>query len=117
MAKRNSMSKARQGRKSSDRRDERADVLIGEAQDDQNSGQQSLLDAHHEAIEAERGRLMRAEAVLGSVAFTLRHAEWRSEDGTDYANVIDVARDIVLQSLTGLEPINLERQARGGTES
>lgn len=64
------------------------------------------------AIETERSRLMQAEAVLGSVAFALKHAEWRCEDGTDYANVVEVARDIVRESITRLDPVSLD--ASGG---
>ena len=91
MAKRNSMSKARTGQKLSQGRS--ADRCRG-------------------AIETERSRLMKAEAVLGSVAFALKHAEWRCEDGTDYANVVEVARDIVQESITRLDPVSLD--ASGG---
>ena len=86
MAKRNSMSKARAGRKLSQGRSE---------------------DRCRGAIETERSRLMKAEAVLGSVAFALKHAEWRCEDGTDYAIVVEVARDIVQESITRLDPVSL----------
>src|SRR5688572_10990636 len=91
MAKRNSMSKARAGRRLS---------------------QGHSADRCRGAIETERSRLMKAEAVLGSVAFALKHAEWRCEDGTDYANVVEVARDIVQESITRLEPVSLD--VRGG---
>ena len=91
MAKRNSMSKAHAGRKLS--QDHSADRCRG-------------------AIESERCRLMKAEAVLGSVAFALKHAEWRCEDGTDYAIAVEVARDIVQESITRLDPVSLN--ASGG---
>jgi hypothetical protein len=91
MAKRNSMPKARTGRKLSQGRS--ADHCRG-------------------TIETERSRLIKAEAVLGSVAFALKHAEWRCEDGTDYANVVEVARDIVQESITRLDPVSLD--ASGG---
>jgi hypothetical protein len=91
MAKRNSMSKGRAGRKLSQGRP---------------------ADRDRGAIETERIRLMKAEAVLGSVAFALKHAEWRCEDGTDYANVVEVARDIVQESITRLDPVSLD--ASGG---
>jgi hypothetical protein len=86
MAKRNSMSKARADRKLSQGRS--ADRCRG-------------------AIEVERSRLMKVEAVLGSVAFALKHAEWRCEDGTDYAIAVEVARDIVQESITRLDPVCL----------
>jgi hypothetical protein len=52
--------------------------------------------------------LMKAEAVLGSVAFALTHAEWRCEDGTDYAIAVELARDIVQESITRLDPVSLD---------
>ena len=91
MAERNSTSKARSGRKLSQGRS--ADRCRG-------------------AIETERSRLMQAEAVLGSVAFALKHAEWRCEDGTDYAIAVEVVRDIVQESITRLDPVSLA--ASGG---
>ena len=86
MAKRNSMSKARAGRKLSQGRS--ADRCRG-------------------AIETERSRLMKAEAVLGSVAFALKHAVWRCEDGSVYAIAVEVARDIEQKSITRLDPVSL----------
>ena len=52
--------------------------------------------------------MMKAEAVLGSVAFALKHADWRCEVGTDYAIAVEVARDIVQESITRLDPVNLD---------
>lgn len=86
------------------------------AKDDSMSGpdggrercQKSVSDSCRGAIETERTRLMRAEAVLGSVAFSLNYSEWRCENGTDYANVVEVAREIVQESIRRLEPVNLE---------
>ncbi len=92
MAKRNSMPKARAGRRTS-----------------RNSGDRHPTEFYRSAIEAERTRLMKAEAVLGSLAFALKHAEWRCENGTDYANVVEVARDIVVESVARLELVHLER--------
>ena len=51
------------------------------------------------AIETERTRLMKAEAILSSVAFSLTYAEWRCERGTDYANVVEIAREILQESI------------------
>jgi hypothetical protein len=55
---------------------------------------------------------MKADAVLGSVAFSLTYAEWRCENGTDYANVVEVAREIVQESIRRLDSVNLD-PARG----
>jgi hypothetical protein len=98
MAKRNSMSKARAARKLS--QDRSGDHCRG-------------------AIETERSRLMKAEAVLGSVAFALKHAEWRCEEGTDYAIAVEVARDIVQESITRLDPVSLDASSgeRAGAHS
>jgi hypothetical protein len=68
----------------------------------------SVSDSHRGAIETERTRLMKAEAVLGSVAFSLMYAEWRCENGTDYANVVEVAREIVQESIRRLDSVNLD---------
>jgi hypothetical protein len=70
--------------------------------------QEPASDSCRGAIEAERTRLMRAEAVLGSVAFSLNYAEWRCENGTDYANVVEVAREIVQESIRRLDSVNLD---------
>ena len=96
MAKRNSMSKPSAGRKLSQGRS--AGRCRG-------------------AIETERSRLMKAEAVLGSVAFALKHAEWRCEDGTDYAIVVEMARDIAQESITRLDPVSLDALGGEGAEA
>jgi hypothetical protein len=51
---------------------------------------------------------MKADAVLGSVAFSLTYAEWRCENGTDYAQVVETAREIVQESIRRLEPVSLD---------
>jgi hypothetical protein len=71
----------------------------------------SASDPGRKAIEIERTRLMKADAVLGSVAFSLTYAEWRCESGTDYANVVEAAREIVQESIRRLGPVSLERLA------
>jgi hypothetical protein len=67
----------------------------------------SLSDTGRRAIEIERTRLMKADAVLGSVAFSLTYAEWRCENGTEYANLVEVAREIVQDSITRLDAVSL----------
>jgi hypothetical protein len=71
----------------------------------------SVSDPGSKAIEIERTRLMKADAVLGSVAFSLTYAEWRCENGTDYANVVEVAREIVQESIRRLDAVSLESLA------
>jgi hypothetical protein len=71
----------------------------------------SVSDPARKAIDIERTRLMKADAVLGSVAFSLTYAEWRCENGTDYANVVEVTREIVRESIRRLDPVSLESVA------
>jgi hypothetical protein len=51
---------------------------------------------------------MKVEAVLSSLAFALDHAEWRSETGTDYANVIQAVREMVQESIRRLDTVSSE---------
>jgi hypothetical protein len=69
----------------------------------------SVSDRGSKVIEFERTRLMKADAVLGSVAFSLTYAEWRCENGPDYASVVEVAREIVQESIRRLDPVSLEQ--------
>lgn len=69
--------------------------------------QQARTEACRGAIETERTRLMRAEAVLGAVAFALLYAEWRREMGADYANAIQAAREIVQETISRLDSVTL----------
>jgi hypothetical protein len=55
------------------------------------------------AIEAERRRLMRADAVLGSVAFAFMYSDRGEEGGIDYADAVGVARELLKQSIDALE--------------
>jgi hypothetical protein len=71
----------------------------------------SASDPGSKAIEIERTRLMKADAILGSVAFSLTYAEWRCENGTDYANVVEIAREIVQESIRRLDSVSLEAVA------
>jgi hypothetical protein len=71
----------------------------------------SVPDPGSKVIEIERTRLMKADALLGSVAFSLTYAEWRCENGTDYASVVEVAREIVQESIRRLDPVSLESVA------
>jgi len=108
MAKRHSTLKARAGLKLSTPRDAHAAnntaVLRG-----------SAFRRHvppgpcRRTIETERTRLMKAEAVLGSLAFALDHAEWRTESGTDYANVIQAVHEIVRESIRQLDSIGMDQ--------
>ena len=61
-----------------------------------------LSDRRLTTVYSERRALMRADAVLRCVAFALEYDDW-SFDGSDYAEVIEVARNLVSQSIERLE--------------
>ena len=102
MAERNSTSKARSGRKLSvlpkERmpRARRTRVLPSTKDKD-------VVLASETPTDAERARLMRAESLLGCIAFSLMYADWREEEGPDYANAVEVARQLVRDSISALE--------------
>lgn len=51
----------------------------------------------------ERRALMRADAILRCVAVAMEYEDW-SLDEPDYAEAIEVARNLILQSIERLEP-------------
>jgi hypothetical protein len=68
-----------------------------------------------ELIEAERCRLMRAEAVLHCVLVALDDDDSGRADVPHYQSAIDVARDLIKQSINGLDSVQLpliERETR-----
>jgi hypothetical protein len=84
---------------------------MSEPETGRDPSQNSVSDSYRRAIETERTRLVKAEAVLGSVAFALTYSEWRCEKGTDYANVVEIARELVQESIRRLDSVNLDRMA------
>jgi hypothetical protein len=48
---------------------------------------------------------MRADAVLGSVAFAFMYSDHGEAGGIDYADAVGVARDLVKQSIDALEGV------------
>ena len=62
-----------------------------------------------ESIEAERGRLMTAEALLHCIVIAMDDDDCQRSDGPHYQSVIDVARDLINQSINQLDSINLRR--------
>ena len=51
----------------------------------------------------ERSRLLKAEAVLHCLTVSLNYSSWYPVDGTTYAMAVDVARDLVQESMDRLE--------------
>jgi hypothetical protein len=59
-------------------------------------------DPQFTAMVSERRALMRADAILRCVAVALEYDDW-SFDEPDYAEAIEVARNLILQSIERLE--------------
>lgn len=60
-----------------------------------------------DAIEAERGRLMNAETILHCTVLAMNERDCADPDGPYFQNIIDVARDLVRQSINGLDSVRL----------
>ncbi len=101
MAERNSTSKARSGRKLSVALTGRKSRVRSKPIHQKRTAVLSLKNA----IQAERRRLMRADAVLGAVAFAFMYSDPGEEGGIDYADAVGVARDLVKQSIDALEGV------------
>lgn len=100
MAKRNSTSKIGRGRKSGSRKGARSAPSPRAAKCAE--GDSSELNPF-EDFGGERARLMKAEAVLNCLSFTLSYSSWNAADGTTYGMAADVARDLVQGSMDRLE--------------
>jgi hypothetical protein len=63
----------------------------------------------HEAIEAERGRLSKAESLLGCLAISM---EYETDPATapHYPDVAGLARDLLKQSIDRLDSLNLQKR-------
>src|SRR6267142_4371670 len=63
----------------------------------------------HEAIEDERGNLSKAESLLGCLAIAMEY-EADSVNGPHYPDVAQLARELVRQSINGLDSLVLQRR-------
>jgi hypothetical protein len=63
----------------------------------------------HEAIEIERGNLSKAESVLGCLAIAMEYED-NSDDRPHYPDVAQLARDLVRQSINGLDSLVLQKR-------
>ena len=63
----------------------------------------------HEAIEDERGNLSKAESVLGCLAIAMEY-EADSVNGPHYPDVAELARELVRQSINGLDSLVLQQR-------
>ena len=65
--------------------------------------------ALHEAIEAERGSLSKAESLLGCLAISMEH-ETDPATAPYYPDVAGLARDLLKQSIDRLDSLNLQKR-------
>jgi hypothetical protein len=63
----------------------------------------------HEAIETERDNLSKAESVLGCLAIAMEY-ETDSINGPYYPDVAQLARELVRQSINGLDSLVLQER-------
>ena len=62
----------------------------------------------HEAIETQRGNLAKAESVLGCLVHSLEY-QADSIDRPYYPDVVELARELVKQSINGLDSLVLQK--------
>jgi hypothetical protein len=96
MARRRSASGVRRGR---DRKARSVDPVYGVP----------VPERLHEAIETERGNLSKAESLLGCLAIAMEY-ETDTVKGPYYPDVAQLARELVKQSINGLDSLVLERR-------
>jgi hypothetical protein len=99
MAERNSTSKARPGRKLSGASRERSSRASRERASDEKQGSSEVENSARPGLT----RLMQAEAVLGCISFALMYADWREDGESDYAGAVEVALDLVKESIRSLD--------------
>jgi hypothetical protein len=96
MARRRSASGVRRGR---DRKVRSVDPVYGVP----------VPEGLHEAIETERGNLSKAESLLGCLAIAMEY-ETDTVKGPYYPDVAQLARELVKQSINGLDSLVLQRR-------
>jgi hypothetical protein len=69
-----------------------------------------LPEGLHDAIEIERGNLSKAESLLGCLAIAMEYEyETDSVNAPYYPDVAQLARDLLRQSINGLDSLSLQR--------
>ena len=69
-----------------------------------------LPEGLHDAIEIERGNLSQAESLLGCLAISMEYEyETDSVEAPYYPDVARLARDLVRQSINGLDSLSLQK--------
>lgn len=107
MAKRDSMSTARQSRNRSPKSSLRTGVTDAdpnEAGAAVESPLESRSDALVEIVSDERARLMKADAVLGCVVFAMLYDDWLEAPSRPcFADAVAAAQDLVIQAIAKLD--------------
>jgi hypothetical protein len=67
-------------------------------------------DGLHEAIEAERSNLAKAESLLACLTIAMEYGDSDCARGPYYPDVAELARDLVRQSINGLDSLTLQRR-------
>jgi hypothetical protein len=65
-----------------------------------------------DAIEAERQKMGRAEALLACMAIAIEYGEADSPDAPDYVEVVHVASELLRTAIDGLDSLNLDKALR-----
>jgi len=104
MAERNSTSRARSVRKTSAvPKQKQTRARRPSATSKSRAAQLSLRNS----IEAARAQLMRANAILGCVAFAFMYTDQGEEGGIDYADAVGVGRRLVTETIDALDSVTL----------
>jgi hypothetical protein len=107
MADRNSTSKARPGRNSALAAKKSASPRQAALIPTDDPAPAAIPEAIEEAIEEERARLMTAHTLLSCAAIAME-AQELSFKGTHYPTILELARDLVNESINKLDVVNLE---------
>ena len=106
MAKRNSMSTARRSRNREQERDpQNGNTIVTEGMGDPAPGWAAGSNPAHvaEIIGGERKRLMKAQAILGCVAFALLYEDWlEKQNRPSFADAVAAVHDLVSEVLEQL---------------
>lgn len=100
MAKRNSTSRIRRGRKADPKNGTKRGRNL---RPEERADSSAPVPNPFEDFGAERATLLKAEAVLACLSVSLNYYGWSGDDGTTYAMAADVARRLVQQGMDRLE--------------
>jgi len=109
MATRQSAAKGRSGRKRVSPRTRSRSGVKSTSAPSQDAGKVSMPSSLEDAIEDERSRLMRAHSILGCVTLAMEGDEGANLTRPYYPDLIELARDLVNESINALDSDRLDR--------